>query len=72
MPHEDQRGVGGHEPPPPSPLVLGGAVAFDIAALIAILLDRCDLATILIIIATLLGGWALLKMMAGSKAGVGG
>jgi hypothetical protein len=80
MPDSDTRGVGGHEPPPPtSPMMAAGAaLGFDIAALIAILLDKCDIATILLIIGILFGGWVFLKLMkvrseeSSDKQGVGG
>jgi len=71
MPESDKPTFGGHEPPPPEPpppttmIVAGLAFAFDLATVIALLLDRCSLATILAILALLFGG-ATLYMVARS------
>lgn len=64
MPESDKPPFGGHEPPPPpaAPLppaltiVAGLALAFDLVTVIALLLDRCDLAKILAILALIFGG----------------
>ena len=64
MPESDKPPFGGYEPPPPMPpppptplmVVAGLALAFDLATVIALLLDRCSLATILAILALLFGG----------------
>ncbi len=71
MPESDKPPFGGYEPPPPTPppptlmVVAGLALAFDLATVIALLLDRCSLATILAILALLFGG-ATVVMMARS------
>lgn len=63
MPESDKPDFGGHEPPPPIPppsptlkIVSGIALIFNLLTVVALLLDRCDLATILAILAFLFGG----------------
>lgn len=62
MPESDKPPFGGYEPPPPTPpppttmIVAGLALAFELATVIALLLDRCSLATILAILALIFGG----------------
>ena len=62
MPESDKPPFGGYEPPPPTPpppttmIVAGLALAFDLATVNALLLDRCNLATILAILALIFGG----------------
>ncbi len=64
MPVQDKTGVPGYEVPPPRPLMAAaGALGLNVAALIAILLDHCDLAAILIILAILLGGFVVSRIM---------
>ena len=69
MPESDKPTFGGPEPPPPSPpppttLILAGlALAFELATVIALLLDRCSLALILAILALLFGGATFFKVM---------
>lgn len=66
---QDEKEVSGHEPPPPMPpppprplWPALGAVVFDAAALIAVFVDRCDLAKILLILALLFGGYVVLRL----------
>jgi hypothetical protein len=62
MPESDKPGFGGYEPPPPTPppptllMVSGLALAFDLATVIALLLHRCSLATILAVLALVFAG----------------
>lgn len=65
---QDEPGVGVQEPPPsapaPMPLMMSGiAFAFNAATVIALLLDRCGLATILAILALLFGGATFFLLM---------
>ncbi len=63
MPEQDRTGVPGHELPPPRPMFAAiAAVGFNLAALIAILLDYCDAALILIILAILFGGFVVKRI----------
>jgi hypothetical protein len=65
---QDRTGVPGHEQPPPRPLALMvTTVALNVLALIAILLDYCDLAGILIALAILLGGFTICRIMGSSR-----
>ena len=75
---QDKPGVGVQEPPPlppaPVPLMLSGiAFALNAATVIALLLDRCGLATILAILALIFGGatFFLLLRTNQDKPGVG-
>lgn len=69
MPESDKPTFGGHEPPPPTPpppttmIFAGLAFAFNAATVIALLLDRCALATILAILALLFGGLTFFMVM---------
>jgi hypothetical protein len=62
MPDQDKTGVPGHEVPPPKPLpplvvpAAVGSVALNLVALVVVYFGHCDLATILIALAALLGG----------------
>jgi len=63
---QDKPGVGVQEPPPPPapiPLLSGIAFALNAATVIALLLDRCGLATILAILALLFGGATFFLLM---------
>lgn len=68
MPESDKPDFGGHEPPPPAPppptttILAGLAFAFELATVIALVLDRCNLALILAILALLLGGATLFRI----------
>lgn len=74
---QDKPGVGVQEPPPPPapmPLMISGiAFAFNAATVIALLLDRCGLATILAILALIFGGATFFLLMRTNqdKPGVG-
>ena len=76
---QDKPGVGVQEPPPapppdPVPLMMSGiAFALNAATVIALLLDRCGLATILAILALLFGGATFFLLMRANqdKPGVG-
>lgn len=74
---QDKPGVGVQEPPPPPapmPLMMSGiALAFNLATVVALLLDRCGLATILAILALIFGGatFFLLLRTNQDKPGVG-
>jgi len=81
MPESDKPGFGGYEPPPPTPppptpllMVAGLALAFDLATVIALLLDRCSLATILAILALIFGGatFGMVLRMGSDKPPFGG
>lgn len=69
MPESDKPPFGGYEPPPPAPppptlmIVAGLALAFNLATVAALLLDRCSLATILAILALLFGGVTFFMMV---------
>ncbi len=69
MPESDKPPFGGYEPPPPAPpppttmIVAGLALAFELATVIALLLDRCSLATILAILALIFGGATFFMVM---------
>lgn len=71
MPESDTPPFGGHEPPPPAPapaplslkVVAGLAVIFNLFTVLALLRDRCDLATILAILAFLFGGATFYMVM---------
>ena len=69
MPESDKPPFGGYEPPPPTPpppttmIVAGLALAFELATVIALLLDRCSLATILAILGLIFGGATFLMVM---------
>lgn len=69
MPEQDETGVPAHEQPPPRPMtaIVGATLAFNVLALVAILLNHCDLAGILIALAILLGGFTLYRMMGSSS-----
>ena len=77
---QDKPGVGVSEPPPPTPppdpvpLILSGiAFALNAATVIALLIDRCGLATILAILGLIFGGAAFFMLMRTNqdKPGVG-
>lgn len=74
---DDKPTFGGHEPPPPTPpppttLILAGlSLAFELATVIALLLDRCSLGLILAILALLFGG-ATVYRIASDKPTFGG
>ena len=75
---QDKPGVGVQEPPPgapaPMPLMMSGiAFALNAATVIALLIDRCGLATILAILALLFGGATFFLLMRTNqdKPGVG-
>lgn len=68
MPESDKPPFGGHEPPPPPAapalkMFAGLALVFNLLTVIALLLDRCDLATILAILALLFGGGTFFMVM---------
>ena len=65
---QDEPGVGVSEPPPappkPKPTMMAGiAFALNAATVIALLLDRCGLGTILAILALLFGGATFFMLM---------
>lgn len=67
---QDEPEVGVQEPPPPTPppdpvplMMAGIAFAFNAATVIALLVDRCGLATILAILALLFGGATFFLLM---------
>lgn len=67
---QDEPGVGVSEPPPPTPppdpvplMMSGIAFALNAATVIALLIDRCGLATILAILALLFGGATFFLLM---------
>ncbi len=63
MPEQDKTGVPGYEVPPPRPMMAAvGALGLNLAALIAIYFDNCDLAAILIILAILFGGFVVKRI----------
>jgi len=76
---QDKPGVGVSEPPPPPapapvPLIMSGiAFALNAATVVALLVDRCSLATILAILGLLFGGAAFFMLMRANqdKPGVG-
>lgn len=76
---QDKPGVGVQEPPPPPapapiPLMMSGiAFALNAATVIALLVDRCGLATILAILALIFGGAAFFMLLRTNqdKPGVG-
>jgi hypothetical protein len=73
---QDKPGVGVSEPPPPAPVPLmmsGIAFGLNAATVIALLLDRCGLATILAILALLFGGVTFFLLLRANqdKPGVG-
>jgi hypothetical protein len=73
MPESDKPPFGGYEPPPPTPpppilmVVAGLALAFNLATVIALLLDRCSLALILAVLALLFSGATVVMMARSDK-----
>jgi hypothetical protein len=69
MPESDKPPFGVNEPPPPAPapvslkIVAALALGFNLLTVGALLLDRCNLATILAILAFLFGGATFFMVM---------
>lgn len=70
----DKPPFGVYEPPPRVTAFAGIALALNLATVAALLLDRCDIATILAILALLFGGVAFAMLMrsgSSDKPGIG-
>lgn len=60
----DKPPFGVYEPPPPRATVFAGiALAFNLATVAALLLDRCDIATALAVVALFFGGATFIMLM---------